>query len=844
METELLALHVEPIQTSQIQVNRHVQLAESEGTRVVLLDGQLLLHYLLGDRENEAFVIGTLARGGHAGVKELARAFGVDVKTVYRYRRKLEKGGLREFLRKKTGPKGAFKLDRVLRRRILTLKGEGLSNRAVARKLGIAPNSVGRVLREEEYQAPEPPRLPGTETLPGQEGGLPETVDGTAGTPSPSGEGAVPAVAPVAAAAASAGSVLNTGLLPVGEEVLAAEKETEEPVEQEAVAEPAGSIAGPVAGASLPGSAEPALAATDELADLAEEETAAEPADAAARPVLEATPPRLLERALAARGMIKEAAPELIPGENLRALGLFLALPCLIEVGILAAVKQVYRALRPGFYGLRSFALMLLFMALFRIKRPEGIKGIPPEILGRHLGLDRSPEMKTVRRKLTEIAQREKSQELVLELARRIREEDEDLVGFLYVDGHVRAYHGKRELPKTWVPTRRMCLPATTDYWVNDAEGGPFFFVTTEGNPGLSKALPDLLREVKKTLGDRRATVIFDRGGWSQKALRKIVSMGFDFITYRRRPYDDLPADDFQTYTVEGEKVDLAEGTAEYGLLGRVRIVAKRDPDGKQVHIVTNLEKEQLGTVEVYLRMTRRWRQENFFRYMRGEYGLDDLISYEMVPADESRLVLNPKWKELDRRVREQRQQVRALEQKLGKGSKEPTEGNRPTLMAFKAAVVETAGETIAAEAELARRIEQRRAVPKRVPLGEALAEPPMRLEFERKIFTDVLKMAAYRAETGLVNAILPDYRRAPDEARKLVREVLHASGDLEVDDMYVTVRLEPLSSPHRTKVLEKLCAILSDKNATYPGTDLRLRYGVRPGADRAPWGRGTGQEP
>jgi DNA-binding CsgD family transcriptional regulator len=745
-----LALPLEPLAADDplTVVNEFVSFQAIEGTRVVFVEGHLFFQYEIGDRDAEAFLIATLARGGQARVKDLARAFDVDPKTVYRYRTRLEKEGTRGVLEKKRGPKGAWKVDRALRRRMLALKEEGLSAAAVGRRLGISRRTVGRVLREEGYRPPEPPSLPGLE-----------------------------------------------------------------PAEEEQEVAPAG---------------------REEGAESEGDEDADEREGPAPRPVAEAVPPRVLERALAARGLLAEAAPVLVPGENLRGAGLLLALPCLLELGIFSVVKKVYQGLRPGFYSLRSLVLTLLFMALFRVKRPEGLKALPPEVLGRMLGLDRSPEVKTVRRKLTEIAARGRSHEFVSELARRLRQDHEDLLGFLYVDGHVRAYHGRREIPKTWVPGRRLCLPATTDYWVSDAEGDPFFFVTSEGNPSLSKVLPGLMEEVKGLFEGRRATVIFDRGGWSQKALKKIVALGFDFITYRRRPYDDLDEDVFEDVEVEGRKVSLAEGTVTYGTLKEVRLVAKRDPDGTQVHIVTSAKEEALSTGEVYLRMARRWRQENFFKYMKEELALDVLLSYEMVPADGDRLVPNPKWKDLDRQVRAQRRKVKGLEQKLGSGSREPEQGNRPTMRGFKASIYETGRELAKAEEELARLLELRGGVAKRVPLKEAVDDPPMRLEFERKVFTDAMKMMAYRAETALVNAVTPEYRRARHEARKLVQEALHASGDLEVKDRGVTVRLEPLSSPHRTRALRKLCTILSDKNAVYPGTKLRLRYELRPAPDRA----------
>jgi hypothetical protein len=89
-----------------------------------------------------------------------------------------------------------------------------------------------------------------------------------------------------------------------------------------------------------------------------------------------------------------------------------------------------------------------------------------------------------------------------------------------------------------------------------------------------------------------------------------------------------------------------------------------------------------------------------------------------------------------------------------------------------------------------------------------------MRLVFERKTLTDALKMMAYRAESALesalVTAIAPHYRRSGDEARKLVCEMLRASGDIEVGAKEVRIELEPMSSPHRTAALSHVCTLLS----------------------------------
>jgi hypothetical protein len=83
-------------------------------------------------------------------------------------------------------------------------------------------------------------------------------------------------------------------------------------------------------------------------------------------------------------------------------------------------------------------------MALLRIKRPEQLKERDPAVLGRLLGLDRAPEVKTLRRKLTRLAAYHRAEQLGAELARHRVDQRGHAVGFLYIDGHVRAYHGQR----------------------------------------------------------------------------------------------------------------------------------------------------------------------------------------------------------------------------------------------------------------------------------------------------------------------------------------------------------------------------------------------------------------
>ncbi|NIR30862.1 MAG: hypothetical protein GWN84_16410, partial [Gammaproteobacteria bacterium] len=62
----------------------------------------------------------------------------------------------------------------------------------------------------------------------------------------------------------------------------------------------------------------------------------------------------------------------------------------------------------------------------------------------------------------------------------------------------------------------------------------PLLLITGELNAALTKAFPELLKEVRGLVGERRVTIVFDRGGWSPKLFRTIIKEGFDILTYRK----------------------------------------------------------------------------------------------------------------------------------------------------------------------------------------------------------------------------------------------------------------------------------------------------------------------
>ena len=127
---------------------------------------------------------------------------------------------------------------------------------------------------------------------------------------------------------------------------------------------------------------------------------------------------RSFDRQLAHLGLLDDAAPIFRDGSRVPGVGVLLGLPALVESGLLRISRKLYGEIGPAFYGLRTSLLTLLFMALLRIQRPEHLKEQDPAALGRLLGLDRAPEVKTLRRKLTRLAAYQRAEQLGAELAR------------------------------------------------------------------------------------------------------------------------------------------------------------------------------------------------------------------------------------------------------------------------------------------------------------------------------------------------------------------------------------------------------------------------------------------
>src|SRR5208283_1690055 len=84
--------------------------------------------------------------------------------------------------------------------------------------------------------------------------------------------------------------------------------------------------------------------------------------------------------------------------------GVLCALPALLAVGLLRRVREFF-SWPKGYYPLESIFVALALLALTRVRSLEALRYEPPGEWGKLLGLDRIPEVRTLRSKIALLCQ-------------------------------------------------------------------------------------------------------------------------------------------------------------------------------------------------------------------------------------------------------------------------------------------------------------------------------------------------------------------------------------------------------------------------------------------------------
>lgn len=478
-------------------------------------------------------------------------------------------------------------------------------------------------------------------------------------------------------------------------------------------------------------------------------------------------------------------------------------------------------------------------MYLCRIKNPEQFKHTNPGEFGKLLGLDRIPEAKCFRGKVKQICAQEKSWAWNRQLAKKWSTAEEN--SFYYIDGHVQVYHGySARLGKKHVARQKLCLPGVQEFWVNNAQGMPYFYVCGQVNEKLlqmidEQIVPHLLEEMhfeKDYLHDPtvpRLTLVFDREAYSPKFFERLwENHRIAVITYRKKVQDAWAQEDFQAHqvTIDGVKTDmkLAEKQVELDQV-KIREVRKRSTEGHQTSILTT--HPSLSITKVALYMFARWSQENFFRYLRQDYDFDKIAQYLVCQIDNTFEVVNPAHNKLDYKLKKTREKIARRKAGLYLLVVENVASDleqTPAILRKKEKIQTELEGLLIEETQL---LELRTQTPKRIKVGDMQHNRYSQLDMESKLFRNIIKMICYRAETSFAALLCQDYKKAFNEKRALAKSVINTLCDLKPDyeNKTLEVKLYSQATPRDNAAVEKICHKLNAFNTKFPGTPLTLVY-------------------
>ena len=329
-----------------------------------------------------------------------------------------------------------------------------------------------------------------------------------------------------------------------------------------------------------------------------------------------------------------------------------------------------------------------------------------------------------------------------------------------------------------------------------------------------------------------RFIIVFDREVYEPKFFKWLwETYRIAVITYRKHVKDKWSESSFSKHDVEviGKQQPMLLGECQLELDGVVlREIRKLSDSGHQTSVLTT--NRQITTAQVGGRMFSRWSQENFFRYMVHDYDLDRMVEYGIEKEDAEIQVVNPCYNQLDKQLKKLSEKQGRLQSKFYKIIDENLDADIEKLKECLTEQSELHEKIQLYQLEIDQKLKERNQTDYYIAIKDMPADTRYnRLKTESKLFMNVIKMIAYRAEIPLsgMNLLMPYYKSSHKQGRMLVKEIIQSDADLIPDygNNTLTVRLHTLSTPRANRAVTELCKILNETETVYPNTNLKLVY-------------------
>jgi transposase-like protein len=454
----------------------------------------------------------------------------------------------------------------------------------------------------------------------------------------------------------------------------------------------------------------------------------------------------------------------------------------------------------------------------------EATKHLVRDQIGPLAGCDRLPELRTLRPRLSELAQACEPLRLQADLAAAMIAAEAPLLNLYFVDDHFVPYEGAKPVGKGYNTKRRHAQKGLADTVVTDYHGRAVCFVS--GPPsGLTKTLPAALTELRKVTGEAKIMLGFDRGGAYASVFRHCRDTGVDWITYRRGKLVDTTAAPRRYWRVDtagrAEHLTLADEMVTINDYGPARQLTLYEHDQPVLQVLTSDLTAPAAALLAWLRC--RWRIENVFKYLTAHHSIDWLCHYGADIAPDTALLDNPARKQA-------RNTVKQAETTLADAQRAFTDLLHGDLSAAATnATIPTAEKKIdQAQRAVTQARDKLKTIPAKIPANQH--DPNAKraiLATQRRSLQMVLRLLAFNAEAWLADR-LNTYLADNDEYRATLRHLLHLGGHITYTTKTITVALDTPTTPKITRALRLLLDELNTTPPHIPGDHRPITYKIK----------------
>ena len=273
----------------------------------------------------------------------------------------------------------------------------------------------------------------------------------------------------------------------------------------------------------------------------------------------------------------------------------------------------------------------------------EAFKHLAAAEAGPLAGLVTLPALRTLRPRLSAIADRADPLELQRMFASAMLAADPVVSNVYYVDDHFVPYTGAKPVGKGWNNKRGRAERGRADTHVTAHDGRAVCFVT--GDPsGLSVTLPKALAELKKAVlrGHEDHARLRPR-----RCLPRVFThcreQNVHWVTYRRAPLAVpamLPVITAVTVGGKRRQITWAEEKVQVKDYGEARQLTLSEQGRVVLQVLTS--DFDACPADILSWLKSRWREENFLKYASENYGIDKICDYAATIEVNTKIIDNP----------------------------------------------------------------------------------------------------------------------------------------------------------------------------------------------------------